>query len=384
MLETRQNRSAQVDVPGCMFFYGPPPRLRPVLETRDQRPGTCLTGVGGGFIPTGVPAVDAALADPSRHLPEPEQLAWLKDTVARSGRRWHLVGNQVMLTPVRWPGAALGVPGGVTLLNSDQWDGYQADQHDLLTHSAAQPPARGDVVVLTGDIHSSWAAELPVNRTATGWDSAGVEFVCPSVTSDGFYELVRATLPAGTPTAAALTATAGVVGAVSATNPWVRYLDGVGHGYTLIDVTPQRVQADFFHTPDPHRRPSRSPDRPGRPAGLLAQLPDSGRHPPAYPGSRSGRPPIRRAHLHLPPLTASSDERGAQPDAQQGLFQSWLGDGAGHGFPGRRGAAVPARISVRSALPAQGRAARPADDLTVVGHRGDEDARRRVVEVRPS
>lgn len=226
VLETRQNRSAQVDVPG-------------------------FTTTGGGFVPTGFsPAVDAALADPGRHLPEPEQMEWLKDGVAAGGTRWHLIGNQVMVTPVRWPGAALNVPGNLTLLNSDQWDGYQADQAELFAHLAAQPPSRGDAVVLTGDIHSSWAADLPVARTA-GYVSAGVEFVCPSVTSDGFYELVRAALPAGTPTPAVLAATQGVVGAVSATNPWVRFLDGVGHGYTLVDVTPERVQADWYLTPTP-------------------------------------------------------------------------------------------------------------------------------------
>jgi alkaline phosphatase D len=224
VLETRQNRSAQVEVPGFSAV--------------------------GGFIPVGIPDVDAALADPARHLPEPEQLGWLKDTVAGPGRRWHLVGNQVMLTPVRWPGAALGVPGNLTLVNSDQWDGYQADQAELIGHAAAQPADRGDLVVLTGDIHSSWAADLPSTR-GPDYRSAGVEFVCPSVTSDGFYELVRATLPAGTPTAAVLGATAGVVGAVRAGNPWVRYLDGVGHGYVLVDVTPQRVQADWYQTPTP-------------------------------------------------------------------------------------------------------------------------------------
>ncbi|WP_027341652.1 alkaline phosphatase D family protein [Hamadaea tsunoensis] len=226
VLETRQNRSRQIDVPG-------------------------FTTSGGGFIPVGVPAVDAALADPSRHLPEPEQLAWLQDNVSDHHRQWHLVGNQVMMTPVRWPGAALGVPGNLTLLNSDQWDGYQADQNALLGHFASRPARSGDVVVLTGDIHSSWAADLPADRGPGGYEPAGVEFVCPSVTSDGFFELVRASLPAGTPTAVALAATARVTGAVAATNPWVRYLDGVGHGYALIDVTPERVQADFFLTPTP-------------------------------------------------------------------------------------------------------------------------------------
>ena len=45
------------------------------------------------------------------------------------------------MTPVRFPGAALGVPGDLTLLNSDQWDGYQADQADLIAHLGAQPHA---------------------------------------------------------------------------------------------------------------------------------------------------------------------------------------------------------------------------------------------------
>ena len=226
IVETRQNRSAQVDVPP-------------------------FTTRGGGFIPTGIPAVDAQLANPARHLLEPEQLSWLRDGTAGQGRPWHLIGNQVVLTPVRWPGAVLGLPPQLTLLNSDQWDGYQADQAALIAHLGAQPASAGDVVVLTGDIHSSWAMDIPASHTDPGSTPVGVEFVCPSVTSDGFYELVRAALPAGTPAEAVVTVTQGITGAVAARNPWITYLDGLGHGYTLIDVTPDRVQADFHHTPRP-------------------------------------------------------------------------------------------------------------------------------------
>jgi alkaline phosphatase D len=225
IVETRQNRSPQVDVPP-------------------------FTKTGGGFIPTGDPAVDARLADPDRHLPEPEQLAWLKDGIARHGRPWHLIGNQVVLTPVRFPGAVLGAPANLTMLNSDQWDGYQADQSNLIAHCASQPPQAGDVVVLTGDIHSSWAMDLPT-KAGPGYTSAGVEFVCPSVTSDGFYELVRGSLPAGTPAESAVAATQGITSTLTKVNPWIKYLDGLGHGFTLIDVTPDRVQADFHHTPKP-------------------------------------------------------------------------------------------------------------------------------------
>ncbi len=226
VMETRQNRSRQVDV-------------------------APFTSTGGGFIPVGIPDVDAQLADPTRHLPEPEQLAWLKSGVGDTRRRWHLVGNQVVITPVRFPGAALGIPSVPTLLNSDQWDGYQADQADLLGHLGSLPAEAGDTVVLTGDIHSSWAMDLPVGRDAGGtYRAVGVEFVCPSVTSDGFYEGFSGAL-AGQPPEAVVAAVAGATGAVRATNPWIQYLDGVGHGYVVVDVTPERTQADFYLTPVP-------------------------------------------------------------------------------------------------------------------------------------
>ena len=29
-------------------------------------------------------------------------------------------------------------------------------------------------------------------------------------------------------------------------NPWVRYLEGIGHGFVVLDVTPERTQAHFW------------------------------------------------------------------------------------------------------------------------------------------
>jgi hypothetical protein len=65
------------------------------------------------------------------------------------------------------------------------------------------------------------------------------------------YEAVRSSVPAGSPAAPSVATTQGLTGAVTATNPWIKYLDGIGHGYAQIDVTPQRVQADFHLTPIP-------------------------------------------------------------------------------------------------------------------------------------
>jgi alkaline phosphatase D len=227
ILETRQNRSQQVSVPGVPF---------------------------DGFVPIGVnPAIDGAIASPARHLPEPEQLTWLKDGVAQQGRPWHLVGNQVMIAPVLYPGAALGAP-GLTFVNGDQWDGYAADRANLLGHLAAQPDAAGDVVVLTGDIHASFSCEIPVKATpgSAAYTSAAVEFVCPSVTSDGFFEVLGGTAQlAGQPPEVVVAVTRQAIGAAQQLNPWLKFIDGVSHGFVVVDVTPERVQVDYHHTPVP-------------------------------------------------------------------------------------------------------------------------------------
>ncbi|MFL6165087.1 MAG: alkaline phosphatase D family protein [Ornithinibacter sp.] len=227
ILETRQNRSQQVTVPGVPF---------------------------DGFVPIGVnPAIDGAIASPLRHLPEPEQLTWVKDGVAQQGRPWHLLGNQVMVAPVLYPGAALGAP-GLTFVNADQWDGYAADRASLLGHLDSLPPEAGDVVVLTGDIHASFSCEIPVSATpgSATYDSAAVEFVCPSVTSDGFVEVLGGTAQlAGQPPEVVVAVTRQAIGAAQQLNPWLKFIDGVSHGFVVIDVTPERVQADYHHTPVP-------------------------------------------------------------------------------------------------------------------------------------
>lgn len=221
------------------FSLGPLADLH-CLETRQNR---------SMQVPLTDPQAAAKIADPARHLPEPEQMAWLQAGLAAGGVRWHLVANQVVFAPVRLPStpgtpldavaAQLGVSPMGQVFNTDQWDGYGADQRALVEAIATRSGA--DVVVLTGDIHSSWAIDLP--RDAGTYapadplnNSVGVEFVTPSVTSDGFREIAGS--EAG---ATALTT------GFQAANRHVRYLDGIGHGYVLFDVTPERVQSDYLH-----------------------------------------------------------------------------------------------------------------------------------------
>jgi alkaline phosphatase D len=97
-------------------------------------------------------------------------------------------------------------------------------------------------VILTGDIHSSWAADLtqdPNNPNVpgggydpvSGTGSRAVEFVGTSVSSPGID-----------------TDTTGqIAGALRASNPHFKYINLVKRGYMLLDVTPERAVAEWWY-----------------------------------------------------------------------------------------------------------------------------------------
>jgi len=158
----------------------------------------------------------------SRSMLGADQEAWLADRVSGSKARWVVIGQQVMMAPLTFNGINL---------NNDQWDNYPATRKRLA--EAAGKRAARDLVVLTGDIHSSWANELvldPDGYKAGGGDAWGVEFICPGITSSG--------LPPGADK---------LFLQARSYNPQVRWVDLIHRGLILLDVTADKVQADWYH-----------------------------------------------------------------------------------------------------------------------------------------
>ena len=185
--------------------------------------------------------LDPAKDDPSRVIAGREQLDWLKGNLATSPARWKLVGNPVMITPVdfRQPidpvilaeiGALTGVP-----FNVDAWDGYTDDRRELLDHLAVN--SINNVAFLTGDIHSSWACNVP--RGPGVAPSVAVELVGTSITSDNLNEGLG--LPPRSPVSLETEAI------FQAANPHVKYLELDSHGYSIVDVTAARLQMDWYY-----------------------------------------------------------------------------------------------------------------------------------------
>lgn len=176
------------------------------------------------------------------------QRAWLHDEL-ESPVRWRLLANQVMMAPLRLvhvprplrpfvPGLVAGGAG----VNAGQWDGYPEERRMLFDHLQRL----GSTVVLTGDLHSSWAGELTLHPKDPAEDPVGVEFVAPSVTARSFAASVAPPVPGGR---------ALLRRVIARQNPHLRWFDLERHGYVVLDVDPDRVQADWWHVDTVAHRP---------------------------------------------------------------------------------------------------------------------------------
>lgn len=153
------------------------------------------------------------------------QERWLYAGLRRSRARWNVLAQQVMMMRGDL-GQALGSTKPV--YNMDAWDGYQAQRQRILDFLAREKPA--NPVVLTGDIHSAWVAELRQDFLDPASPIVAVEFVCTSISSsflDSFIPIIEANL------------------GPTSRNPHIRFFEGRHRGWTLCDVTPEQWRADF-------------------------------------------------------------------------------------------------------------------------------------------
>jgi alkaline phosphatase D len=173
-----------------------------------------------------IPATDSILADSTRTLVGPVQFNWLNNNLDTSTAQWQIIGQQVMIAPLITPVSLFGEE---RVVNPDQWDGYPFDRKKLYDHIISHNI--DNVVVLTGDIHTSWANDLPLANydTANRQNSVGVEFVCTSISSGN--ELPQAVSE----------------GFIYACAPHVRYVDLTLHGYCILDINTSRTQSDYVN-----------------------------------------------------------------------------------------------------------------------------------------
>lgn len=192
-----------------------------------------------------------------------EQRQWLFTQLVSSDAKWKILGNQVIFAEFNIGFATeFGFGGSYEEVESrfmDTWDGYPAERDrvlDLIRDNDIE-----NVAFLTGDSHVSFAFDLskrpsaypafegfgtgPVDYDEVSQEgSLAVEFATPSISSPNFNENVGAILAAGLEVQINLpVATNGIN-----PNPHMRYVDLDRHGYFILDIREDRLQADYFYS----------------------------------------------------------------------------------------------------------------------------------------
>lgn len=159
---------------------------------------------------------------PTRSMLGTDQFDWLTDGLKNSTAQWKVVAQQVMLAPLEVLGFSY---------NEDLWDGYEPERDRLF--DTIQTNNIENMVVLTGDIHTSWANDLPLAgyNSGSGANSAGVEFITPSITSPSLPFNVGE-------------------GFIKFTNPHMKYVELSEHGYYILALNKVRTQADWYYVTD--------------------------------------------------------------------------------------------------------------------------------------
>jgi alkaline phosphatase D len=138
-----------------------------ILDTRQYR--TDQANGDGWKTPT--PASEAA----SQTLPGLAQERWLTQGWRTSRALWNIVPQQVTFSRRNNPAA------GNTTRSMDSWDGYPASRERLLR--GADAARVENLMVLTGDVHVSYAMDIKRDFDDPGSRTVGTEIVATSITS---------------------------------------------------------------------------------------------------------------------------------------------------------------------------------------------------------
>ncbi len=190
------------------------------------------------------------LADARRAMMDPDQERWLAEGLASSvssGARWQVLIQQVIMGATRFPKSNPAwvngpIPDAMQAdlarrdvltdagmpYSMDKWDGYPAARQRL--YDAARS-AGANLVTLTGDSHNAWAFDLADAR-----GPVGVEFAGQSVSSYGFERRFNGD-------AARLAAD------FMAANPDLKWMDTSQRGYFTLDITRDRIEAEYVFVP---------------------------------------------------------------------------------------------------------------------------------------
>jgi alkaline phosphatase D len=147
-----------------------------IVDDRQYRdPQVCPTRAGGSTVVD--PSICTAIADPSRSMLGAAQESWLERQLAGSGAAWNILAQQTLMAQLD---RKLGPE---RQFWTDGWDGYPAARRKLL--SFLKERRIRNPVVIGGDVHMHWVADLKPDFDDAKSPVVASEFCGTSITSQG-------------------------------------------------------------------------------------------------------------------------------------------------------------------------------------------------------
>ena len=161
--------------------------------------------------------------DTSKTLLGKKQLNWLFQEIEKAQKdsvEWIFITQQVMFAPMML---------GKKVLNNDQWDGYQFERQKIINFIVKNN--KNNTVIISGDIHTSWANEVYSNPKNKKKGIIIPEFITPSITSPSFNnpkaflgEIFLRTIM-----------------------PHIKYVDLDKKGYMVLNINDKKVKAEWYY-----------------------------------------------------------------------------------------------------------------------------------------
>lgn len=161
--------------------------------------------------------------DPKRTLLGPEQEQWLTENLSNSTTKWNVLPQQIFFAQRNY-----GTP-TAPKYSMDSWDGYPAARDRLI--DVVKSKDLNNLVVLTGDVHASWASNLKTDFNDPNSKTFGVEFVGTSISSGGNGADKRSDTDKNL-----------------SQNPHIKFFNDY-RGYVRCQVTPDQWRADYRVVP---------------------------------------------------------------------------------------------------------------------------------------
>lgn len=201
-----------------------------LLDTRQYRArAACLPEgrfEGGSILRESCPELN----DPNRSILGARQDRFVREQFARAPFKW-----SVLVQPTLFGELAQTDQQGRPTAFTDGWGGF-APARQRLIDMMAQRRRESQSVVIGGDMHGFWAADVRTDYANPNSETVACEFVGGSVTSKSYnFERFTRILPA---------------------NPHIKFFDDRTNGYGLVDVRADRMEVKLRHTDSTWRRDS--------------------------------------------------------------------------------------------------------------------------------